>query len=88
MVTTTSNNMLENGLPIDILKDSLKDQISMEKHLKSIVDVLLKNATQALAPQPQNTNSNSNNEMAKAISNKNPNLSMPNTLLDLTKKRY
>ena len=88
MVTTTSNNMLENGLPIDILKDSLKVQISMEKHLKSIVDVLLKNATQALVPQPQNTNSNSNNEMAKAISNKNPNLSMPNTLLDLTKKRY
>ena len=86
MVTTTSNNMLENGLPIDILKDSLKVQISMEKHLKSIVDVLLKNATQALVPQPQNANSN--NEMAKAISNKNPNLSMPNTLLDLTKKRY
>jgi hypothetical protein len=36
--------------------------------------------------QPQNNNSN--NEMAKVISNKNPNLSMPNTLLDLTKKRY
>ena len=86
MVTTTSNNMLENGLPIDILKDSLKVQISMEKHLKSIVDVLLKNASQALVPQPQNNSSN--NEMAKAISNKNPNLSMPNTLLDLTKKRY
>ena len=80
--------MLENGLPTDLLKESLKVQISMEKHLKSIVDVLLKNATQALVPQPQNTNSNSNNEMAKVISNKNPNLSMPNTLLDLTKKRY
>ena len=36
----------------------------------------------------ENMGNSSNNEMAKAISNKNPNLSMPNTLLDLTKKRY
>lgn len=73
VVTTTSSSSLDQGYGSDVLKDSLQVQIKMENHLRSIYEYLVSKSSGM--PSPKEVTSNAT-------------IAMPESVIDLNKKRF
>ena len=73
VVTTTSSSSLDQGYESNVLKDSLQVQIKMENHLRGIYEYLISKSSGMPSP--------------KEVTN-NATIAMPESVIDLNKKRF